>query len=80
MVEIVSLLIFLAALLALFVPVLRLLAGLVLAVLALALPVLLVVDLINGGPVLERIIQALLSLFLALYAGIRVLAERSIDD
>ncbi len=54
----------------------RFLAGLVLIVIALAVPVLLLIDLVNGGLVLETVVEGLAALFVALYAGLVSFSRR----
>lgn len=53
------------------------LLGLVLIVIALVIPILLLFDVINGGPVLEVIVVSLISLAAAVYRGVVEFTQRA---
>ncbi len=53
------------------------LLGLVLIVIALIIPILLIFDIVNGGPVLEVIVVSLASLAAAIYRGVVEFTQRA---
>lgn len=53
-----------------FVPVLRIVLSLVSLLLMITLPILFLIDIANGGPVTEALVEWLIVLFGALYAGV----------